>query len=57
MEVIFSQIPHGVQILSVLVAVSALVSSIVPDDKMPSWLAKAINVLALNVKQAKNQVN
>ena len=56
MDVIFSNIPHGIEILSVLVAISALISSIIPDDKMPTWASKAINILALNVGQAKNEV-
>ena len=56
MDVIYSNIPHGIEILSVLVAISALISSIIPDDKMPTWASKAINILALNVGQAKNEV-
>jgi hypothetical protein len=55
MEAILSQIPFGLESFTVIVAVAALISAIVPDEKMPEWLSKIINTLALNVGKAKNQ--
>jgi len=41
-------------LVPVVVSVFSLVSAFVPDEKMPGWIAKVVNMLALNVGKAKN---
>ena len=48
------EIPYIGQIVSVIVAVFALVSAIVPDEKMPTIVKQIVNFLALNFGHAKN---
>ena len=54
MEELAAQIPYGVEILALVVAIAGLVSAAVPDSKMPKWLATVLNFVALNVGNAKN---
>ncbi len=54
MSEIAEAIPHGAEILAVVVAVAALISSVVPDEKLPGPVAKILNYLALNVGKAAN---
>ena len=35
MEVLVSQIPYGIEIMSLVVAIAGLVSAVVPDSKIP----------------------
>jgi hypothetical protein len=57
MNEIAELIPNGGVILMLIGSIAAVVSAFVPDDKMPGWLGKIINVLALNVGKAKNDPN
>lgn len=40
--------------VSAVVAIFSLVSAIVPDRSMPSWLTSLVNFLAINIGNAKN---
>lgn len=57
MEELIAEIPYGLQALAVVMAIAALVSAVVPDDKMPKWLSAGLNFLAANVGKAKNDPN
>ena len=57
MEDLVSQIPYGVQVLALVMAIAGLVSAAVPDTKMPKWLRVGINFLAANFGKAKNDPN
>jgi tetrahydromethanopterin S-methyltransferase subunit C len=48
-------VPNGAVILMAIGSIAAVVSAFIPDEKMPAWLAKVINALALNVGKAKNK--
>ncbi len=54
MEELVGQVPYGAVVLSVIISISALLSAVIPDEKMPSWLAKVLNFLAVNIGKAKN---
>lgn len=54
MAELIEAIPYGPQVAALVVAISALVSAIVPDDKLPGPVAKVLNWLALNVGKAAN---
>lgn len=54
MEELIAQIPYGVHIMALLVAIAGLVSAIVPDEKMPGPVAAVLNFIALNFGAAKN---
>lgn len=54
LEVLAAQIPYGLEILSVLVALAALLSAIVPDSKLPRPVAAVLNFIALNFGAARN---
>ena len=41
-------------IAPVIVAVASAISALVPDDKLPKWLAAILNFAALNIGAAKN---
>ncbi len=47
----------GPLLIPIVVSIAALISAIVPDDKMPKWAAMILNWLALNVGKAKNDPN
>lgn len=51
---LLTHIPGGIFIYGILVMVAGLVSVFVADTKMPSFLAKIINFLAMNGGKAKN---
>ena len=55
MNEIAELVPNGAVILMLLGSIAAVVSAFVPDEKMPGWLAKIINALALNVGKAQNK--
>jgi len=54
MESIIEQIPYGIDLLAILVAVASILSAAIPDSKMPSVVAKVINFVAVNFGAAKN---
>jgi hypothetical protein len=54
MESIIEQIPYGIDILAILVAAASILSAAIPDTKLPAWLAKIINFVAVNFGAAKN---
>lgn len=54
LELVAAQIPYGLEVLSVIVAVAALVSAVVPDNKMPAPVASVLNFIALNFGAARN---
>lgn len=49
-----SNVPGGIYIYGLLVMAAGLVSVFVKDSSMPTLLAKVINFLAMNVRNAKN---
>lgn len=51
---LLSAVPGGIYIYGLLVMIAGIVSVFVKDSSMPSIVAKAINLLALNVGKAKN---
>jgi len=53
-EVLAAQVPFGLEILSVLVAVAALISAVVPDSKLPAPVSTVLNFIALNFGAARN---
>ena len=55
MNEIAELIPNGGVILMLIGSIAAVVSAFVPDEKMPGWLAKIVNTLALNVGKAANK--
>ena len=55
MNGIVELVPNGAVILMLIGSIAAVVSAFVPDEKMPGWLAKIINALAMNVGKAKNK--
>ncbi len=57
MENVIGQIPYGIDILAILVAVASILSAAIPDTKMPAVLAKIINFVAVNFGAAKNDPN
>jgi hypothetical protein len=57
MEELLNQIPYGIEAMTLLIAIMALVSAIVPDSKLPGWMSAGINFLALNFGKAKNDPN
>lgn len=46
--------PWLVALPALLVAISAFVSAVVPDDRLPGWLGAILNLLAQNWGAAKN---
>ena len=54
MEELIGQVPYGAVIFSLVISIAALLSAVIPDEKMPSWLAKVLNFLAVNIGKAKN---
>ncbi len=54
MEELIGQVPYGVQGLALLMAIAGILSAVIPDDKMPKWLAAGLNFLAANIGKAKN---
>jgi|CoawatStandDraft_6_1074263.scaffolds.fasta_scaffold218298_1 hypothetical protein len=54
MEVLVSQIPYGIEIMSLVVAIAGLVSAVVPDSKMPAIVSTVLNWLAMNWGHAAN---
>lgn len=54
MELLAAQIPYGVEILSLVVAIAGLVSAIVPDSKLPPVVATVINWVGMNWGRAAN---
>ena len=57
MEVLVSQIPYGIEIMSFVVAIASLVSAVVPDSKLPSIVSTVLNWLAMNWGHAANDEN
>ena len=53
-EVVESPIPLEAQIVTLVVTIFGIIAAVIPDEKMPSWLARIINFIALNVGKAKN---
>ncbi len=41
-------------VVAVVVPLFSLISAFIPDEKMPTWLEKLVNLLAMNVGKAKN---
>ena len=54
LEAIVNSLPYGAVALSLVMAISAVISAVVPDNKMPGWLATGLNFLAANFKNATN---
>ncbi len=54
MEEFITGIPYGALILAIVMSVSALLSALIPDDKMPGWFRVGLNFLAANFGNAKN---
>lgn len=54
MEELVGQVPYGVQVLALVIAIAGLLSAVIPDEKMPKWLSAGLNFLAVNVGKAKN---
>lgn len=54
MEELAAQIPYGIEIMTMLVAIAGLVSAVVPDSKMPGPVATVLNFIALNFGNARN---
>ena len=44
-------------VVTVTVTVASVLSALIPDEKMPKWLATVLNMLAANVGKAKNMPN
>jgi len=42
-------------VITVTVTVASVLSALIPDEKMPKWLASILNLLAANVGNAKNK--
>ncbi len=57
MEDFIGQIKYGSEILAMVVAIAAVLSAVIPDEKLPGWLATGLNFLAVNVGKAKNAPN
>jgi len=54
MESIIEQIPYGVDALAIIIAAASIISAAIPDTKLPEWLAKILNFIAVNFGAAKN---
>ena len=57
MEDLVASFAGGPQILTLIVSLAAVISALVPDEKMPGWLGKLLNAMAMNVGKAKNSPN
>jgi hypothetical protein len=40
--------------VTVTVTIASVLSALIPDEKLPKWLAAILNLLAANVGKAKN---
>ena len=54
---VITQIPYGVEVMALIIAIASIVSAAVPDSKLPKSVAAVLNFLAANFGAAKNDPN